>query len=457
MHRAPGPPTDASFDGPRSNSGFAALRVPMFRMLFVSNAAFFFAMNGQMLVRSYLAFQLTDSALALGIINLAFAVPMLIISPFGGVVADRFNRQRIVMAGQAIIVCNELVVLLLLVTGVLEFWHLFMMVVLMACVFPFMMPARQSMTADIVGRPLLPNAMALTMSAMNGARVIAPALAGFIIYLVGVRWMYLIAVIMYGIAFIAMIRVHVGRSTIREEKSVFADLAEGFRYVKNEPTLRILMLFSVVPMMLGMPFQTLLVVFAEDVWDTGERGLGFLNAAAGLGGVLGSFIVAFLGDIKRPLRLMISGMFGFTGSLFLFALSPWFLLALPLVLLADVFVNMFQTINGTTTQLIVPDHVRGRVMSLMMMTFGLTPLGTLPVSFAAQQWGAPVAVAGAAVATLVCSLLFVAGSRSLRRLDAVVEEARERNPGGPAWQRGGPPPAPQPPAASSPAGSSAAS
>lgn len=421
--------------------GFVALKLPMFRLLFISNSAFFFAMNGQMLVRSYLAYKLTDSELALGVINLAFAIPMLIISPFGGVVADRFNRQRIVMAGQAIIVCNELVILALLVTGTLEFWHLLTMVVLMACVFPFMMPARQSMSADIVGRQLLPNAMALTMASMNGARVIAPALAGFVIYLVGVRWMYLIAVVMYGIAFVAMIRVVVPRTMIREEKSVLADLAEGFKYVKNEPTLRVLMLFSVVPMMLGMPFQTLLVVFAEDVWNTGERGLGFLNAAAGFGGVLGSFLVAFLGDIKRPLRLMIAGMFGFTGTLFLFALSPWFLLALPLVLLADTFVNMFQTINSTSTQIIIPDHVRGRVMSLMMMTFGLTPLGTLPVSAAAQKWGAPAAVAGAAVATLAVSMLFVISSRSLRRLDEVVEEARQRSPGPGAWHPGGAPPA----------------
>jgi MFS family permease len=410
--------------GEARQGGLASLQHPMFRWLFISNGAFFFAMNGQFVVRSVLAYQLTGSKLALGIINLAVALPMLICSPFGGVVADRFNRTRIVMAGQAFIVLNEVCIFALLVSGHLQFWHLITAVGVMGVIFPFMMPARQSMTADIVGRDMLANAMALTMSAMNAARVIAPALAGLLISLVSIRWMYLIAVIVYGVAFVSMSRVHVERLTVREKKPVLSDLADGFRYVKNEPTVRALMIFSIVPMLLGMPFQALLVVFSEDIWHMGSGGLGILNAAAGLGGVVGSFLVAFTGEQRKPLRIMLAAVLGFSGALFLFALSPWFLLALPLVFIADAFVNVFQTLNGTTTQMIVPDHIRGRVMSLMMMSFGLTPLGSLPVAAAAEAWGAPAAVAGAAVITAVLSVVCVLVSRSLRTLDLAAVRAR---------------------------------
>jgi MFS family permease len=163
-------------------------------VLFISNTAFFFAMNGQFVVRSYLAFKLTDSELALGLINLVVAIPMLIISPFGGVVSDRFNRKKLVLVGQSIIVFDELLILTLILTDTLQFWHLMATVAVMGAVFPFIMPARQAMTVDIVGRQGLANAMALTMAAMNGARVIAPALAGFIIYLFGVEGTYVVAI-----------------------------------------------------------------------------------------------------------------------------------------------------------------------------------------------------------------------------------------------------------------------
>jgi MFS family permease len=138
------------------------------RWMYASNIAFFFAMNGQFVVRSYLAFKLTGSAFSLGLVNLAVAIPMLFISPFGGVVADRVEKKRLIMTGQALLLANELVVLVLLLAGLLEFWHLLLVVFAMGCLFPFIMPARQAIVANIVGRQGLGNAMALQMGGMNG-------------------------------------------------------------------------------------------------------------------------------------------------------------------------------------------------------------------------------------------------------------------------------------------------
>jgi predicted MFS family arabinose efflux permease len=206
---------------------------------------------------------------------------------------------------------------------------------------------------------------------------------------------------------------------------VLRDLIGGMQYVANDPPIRALMVLSIVPILLAMPFQSLLVVFADDIWHVGDGGLGILQAFAGVGGIMGSLYVAWHGESQTPLRLMMASILGFAATLFLFALSPWFLMALPFVLIADVFANVFNTTNGTAIQVLIPDEVRGRVMSLMMMTFGLTPLGTVPVGALAQAFGAPIAVAIASVATAVLAIIIFLASRALRGIDATSREARE--------------------------------
>jgi MFS family permease len=185
------------------------------------------------------------------------------------------------------------------------------------------------------------------------------------------------------------------------------------------------MLFSIVPMLLAMPFQSLLAVFAEDVWDTGALGLGILNAAAGLGGLLGAVYVAFFGESDRKLALMMSSITLFGCCLFAFAVSPWFIVGVAFVLFADIFAGIFQTINNSVVQVLIPDEVRGRVMSLMMMSFGLTPLGTVPISIVAEFLGAPFAIAAASVLLVLGGGLFYLFSRTLRDIDRFNRAALE--------------------------------
>lgn len=403
---------------------FASLKHQQFRWLYASNIAFFFAMNGQFLVRSILAYELTGSELALGAINLMVAIPMLVVSPFGGVIADRVEKRKLILIGQGLLLCNELVVLALLLTNQLQFWHLLVVVFFMGCLFPFIMPARQAIVANIVGRQGMGNAMALQMGGMNAARVVGPVLAGTIVALTNVKWVYVMAVVLYGAALLSMSRV--SKSPPAEgagSRPVLTDLVAGMKYVAGDAPVRTLMILSIIPMLLAMPFQSLLVVFAEETWDVGEGGLGVLQAAAGIGGIMGSFYVAWAGETDRKLRLMMASLLAFAGTLFLFAISPWFLLALPLVLIADIFANVFNTTNGTIIQMLIPDEVRGRVMSLMMMTFGLTPLGTVPVSALAEAFGAPTAVAIASIATAVLALTILFASRALRGIDATTKAA----------------------------------
>ena len=403
----------------------SSLRYEQFRWLYVSNLCFMFAMMAQFLVRSVLAYDLTDdNAFALGIVNFVVAIPMLVVSPLGGAVADRLDRRKLILFVQTAVIVDEALVFVLLITGQLEFIHLLVLTGFLGVLFPFMMPARQAIIANVVGRQGLGNAMALQMGGMNFTRVTGPVLAGLLISFVGIASTWAVALVLYGIGLASMVRVRPSYpDDVEERRTVFGDMADGFRYVWEHPPVRILLLLGLVPTLLAMPFQTLLVVFALDVWDAGESGLGFLNAAAGIGGLLGSVYVAWVGESHRRLRLMMASILAFGASLIFFSLSPWFLLALPLILLADIFVTVFMVLNNTAIQVLIPDFVRGRVMSLLMMSFGLTPLATLPISWLAEEYGADVVVALASALMLVFAVLFFALSPALRRIDTSTREA----------------------------------
>ncbi len=403
----------------------SSLRYEQFRWLYISNIAFMFAMMAQFLVRSVLAYDLTnDNAFALGIVNFVVAIPMLVISPLGGAVADRLDRRKLILFVQTAVLVDEALVFVLLMTDQLTFPLLLVLTGVLGALFPFMMPARQAIVANVVGRQGLGNAMALQMGGMNFTRIVGPVVAGVLISLIGIADTWAIGLVLYGIGLVSMLRVSPSYPDESEERrTVFGDMANGFRWVWQHPAVRVLLFLGLVPTLLAMPFQTLLVVFALDVWDAGESGLGILNAAAGVGGLLGSVYVAWVGDSHRRLRLMMASILAFGATLIFFSLSPWFLLALPLILLADIFVTIFMVLNNTAIQVLIPDFVRGRVMSLLMMSFGLTPLATLPISWLAEQYGADIVVALASALMLVFAVLFFLLSPALRRIDTSTREA----------------------------------
>ena len=403
----------------------SSLRYEQFRWLYISNIAFMFAMMAQFLVRSVLAYDLTDdNAFALGIVNFVVAIPMLVISPLGGAVADRLDRRKLILFVQTAVLADEALVFVLLVTDSLTFPYLLVLTGILGALFPFMMPARQAIIANVVGRQGLGNAMALQMGGMNFTRIVGPVAAGLLIPFIGIPNTWAAALVLYGVGLVAMLRVVPSYpDEVEERRTVFGDMADGFRWVWRHPPVRVLLFLGLVPTLLAMPFQTLLVVFALDVWDAGESGLGILNAAAGIGGLLGSVYVAWVGESHKRLRLMMASILAFGATLIFFSLSPWFLLALPLILLADIFVTIFIVLNNTAIQVLIPDFVRGRVMSLLMMSFGLTPLATLPISWLAEQYGADIVVALASALMLVFAVFFFVLSPALRRIETSTREA----------------------------------
>ena len=404
----------------------ASLRHEQFRWLYISNIAFMFAMMAQFLVRSLLAYDLTnDNAFALGIVNFVVAIPMLVISPLGGAVADRVDRRKLILFVQTAVLVDEAFVFLLLITDQLTFPYLLVLTGILGALFPFMMPARQAIIANVVGRQGLGNAMALQMGGMNFTRIVGPVAAGLLIPFIGIPNTWAVALVLYGVGLVAMLRgfpllIPMRSRSAAPCSATWPMASAGFGATRpcgccsSWAWCRHCSRCRSRPSLWCLPL---------DVWDAGESGLGILNAAAGIGGLLGSVYVAWVGESHKRLRLMMASILAFGATLIFFSLSPWFLLALPLILLADIFVTIFMVLNNTAIQVLIPDFVRGRVMSLLMMSFGLTPLATLPISWLAEQYGADIVVALASALMLVFAVFFFVLSPALRRIETSTREA----------------------------------
>ena len=404
---------------------FHVFSIKQFRWLFFGNASFFLAMQGQMLTRSLLAWDLTESATSLAYINLVVAVPMIFASMIGGAITDRVERRKLIIVGQGLIAFNEVFILILLSLGYLEFWHMLCTAFIAGCAFPFIMPARMALTATVVGADKLQSAMAYSSGVMNLSRVFGPAMMGVVVANFSVIAAYIISVSLYATAIFCMFgvsRSKVPRKEGEKDKKLLTDISDGFSYVLNNRAVLMCLLFGLAPMLLAMPFQSLLVVLVDQSWQTGESGVGTLMAVGGIGGVLGSVWIIKRGDSPERRRLMLGSTAAFAVFLAIFIGTSNFYVALVPLLLANICVSASQTINNAAIQLLVDDDVRGRMSSFMLMSFALTPIGVFPMALAADSFGAANAMLGACGLLIVIVLAFVLFSRTIRELDHTIKQ-----------------------------------
>jgi MFS family permease len=404
---------------------FASLSVPEYSLYFTGMVAFFAGMNMMIVLRGFLVYDLTGSKIALSMVMLGVALPMLVMAPIGGVVADRVDRRSLMIWAQIAVFALNLINTVLILTGVIEFWHLMVLSFGSGVAFSFNMPARQAAIPNLVPRELLMNAMSLSTSAMNATRIVAPAVGGVLIGPIGIGGAFAVMTALYGLAIVFTFGLPSMKVLDRDAKvTFFGDFAAGFGFIRRHSLVLGLLLLSTVPVIFMMPYQTLLPVFAEDVWEVGPTGYGALQAISGVGGLMGGLIVANMDRHPRKGRIMFwSAMF--TGVFLVgFALSPWFALAMPMLLVVGLGSMIFQTVNNTVVTSIIPDNVRGRVMSVVMMSFGLMPLGAVPASIAAEYIGVEVVVAIGGVMMMTTVAAFFALYPQFRTLDAVITTER---------------------------------
>ena len=357
----------------------------------------------------YAAFTLADSATVLGFVSLATGLPLLGLSLVGGVMADRLPRRRILMATQGTLGVGAATLAALTLSGTLQVWHLVALGAVQGVAFAFNMPARQAYVAELVGRPLIRNAVALNNAGMNFCRVAGPSLAGALLALpaIGVGGVFVVMTLMYALVILSLFRlpndalgapgqpiVEATSPSAARRASGWADLLEGLAYIRSSPTLLTLFGMGFLALFFGMPFQTLMPVFADRVYGVGAAGLGVLMAAVGLGALGGSLVVATFSSSPHAARLQIGFGVGFGLALVGFGLSPSFPVAVVMLGLVGLLSSAYSALNNTLVMGNTPPHLYGRVMSVHLMTFATMPLGAFPMAWLADHVGGQPVVIG---------------------------------------------------------------
>lgn len=401
---------------------FSSLKNPVFRLYYGGLIGQMSGMNMQMIARSLLVYRLTGSAAILGSMSLASALPMLLLSLFGGVIADRVQKKYILIIGQASSALVSLGVALTLSFSYLSadkegsWWILILASVCQGSIMGLMMPARQAMVPEIVGEEHIMNAMALNNFGMNIFRLLAPALAGFLIDIIGFDAIYYLMSGLYFVSLIFVLFIPPTSKIVKRSSSTFVDVKEGLQYIRHETAILLVLGFTLLVILLSMPFMFLLPIFTDDILKVGATGMGILVSVSGVGALFSSLVLASLPNKKRGLMMLLGGiMVGMGVAAFAFS-SSWHL-SLALIAFVGIGQTVYMTLGSTLIQYYVSSRYRGRVMSILMMNFGLTGVGTFFAGVLSESVGVQWAIGGfASVLVIIASLAF-ALIPQIRRLD----------------------------------------
>jgi len=377
---------------------------PGFRILFVSTVATNASFWMWQLLTGWLALALTDSPLFVGVVGFLGGIPLLLASLPAGVVIDRVDRRLVLLLAQACVALVTALVVLLLWRGWLVSWHLLVAVFLSGTALSFVFPTRNAMVADLVERDDLANAVALNAAGQNAPRVIGPALAGPLVGGIGITATVALCALLQ-LASLGICWQLPSRPPRRTTRSVLRSFTEGLTAIWRSDYLLALLAVAALPTMLVMPYVTLLPVFARHELGMGSGGLGLLMALGGLGGLCGSLVVAGWRGLGESPRMLLASVIGFGLTVLAFAHAPAVWLAALFLFVAGFLSSVSMSVNMTLLQLSVDDEVRGRVLSVYLLTWGLLPLGALPAGAIADTWGAPLAVTALTLLALVAVAL----------------------------------------------------
>lgn len=378
-----------------------------------------------MLLRSVLAWELTDDEMALAYINLATAVCMFAVSLVSGVIIDRCERRLMILMAQSVVLLAEGGILVLLLLDRLTFELLLLSAVAASLAFPFIMPARTAMLVDTVGKAPLVKATAVLSAGMNIARTMSPALVGFLADWSGFIPCYVLLVGLHLLSILCTVCLerYPPRDNVRS--SFLNELLEGYRYVFQHRSLAMAMIFGILPMLIVVPLQNMMVVFVSEIWDAGGSGLGIMLATMGVGGIVGSMLMALLpdGSLTRPMAISTIWMGAF---LLLFAHSSNFWLAVAMVTGISGCSVVSQTLVQSAVQLMSDDYIRGRITTITLVSVSLSPVGTIPLAYAVKHFGAEWGLTVAAIMLTLAVLLVWRMSPAFRAIDSSSQIDLER-------------------------------
>ena len=382
-----GPVADPPSGGTKT---FEALTFRRYRLLWAGSLISFLAMQMQMIARGWLAFEITGSNAGLGGVFLGFGVPMLLMTPFGGVAADRLPKRFVLLVCQFVLTANAAFIAAAILFDFIGYVHLVMASVVQGVGFSFLGPARMAFTGELVGHRLLPNAVVLQQMSMNASRVFGPSLAGV---LIGIHWfgaggVYVIVTALLAVTFVTTFFLPSGDpNPNRVPRSPFDEMVDGLVYVRQRPQLLLLLLASFVVVMIAFPYQAFLPALAEDVYDAGPTGYGVLSAVSAVGALASLLFIASRAGGPGAWRLQALAGLAFGGALIAVGLMPTYATGLLAILVVGAGASAFQSLNNSIVLTLSDTEYHGRIQSLMMLSFSGFGMAALPLGMVADAIG----------------------------------------------------------------------
>jgi MFS family permease len=397
---------------------FRTLRYRNYRLFFSGQLISLIGTWMQQVAVIWLVYRMTNSAFLLGLVGFGAQIPMFLLSPFAGVIADRFNRHRIIIVTQSLAMLQATILTVLMYTGSITIWQIIILMIFLGCINAFDMPTRQSFVLEMVeNKEDLGNAIALNSSMFNGARLLGPSIAGIMIATVGEAACFLLNAISFIAVIAALLAMRLPKKKrILTSHSVMEGFKEGFRYVYSFRPIRYILLLLAVVSIVGIPFTVLMPIFAKDILHGGPHTLGFLMGAHGVGALIGAFTLASRKSVRGLAKWIGIAAIIFGTSLCAFSLSQIQLVSMLLLMFAGFGMMVQMASSNTILQTISDDDKRGRVISFYTIAFaGMTPFGSLLAGSMASMAGAPATILVSGIICVIAALIFYSKLPVLRK------------------------------------------
>lgn len=396
---------------------FAALRHRNFRLFWCGQLISLIGTWMQSIGQAWLVLQLTHDAFLLGLVGALQFLPVMLFSLFGGVLADKLPKRKVLLFTQSSAMVQATILGLLVVTGVVQLWHVLVLATMLGLTNALDMPTRQAFVVEMAGREDLPNAIALNSSLFNMARIVGPGLGGLMIAAFGEAPLFLLNAISFipviiGLAMIDLRGLYAQARPVEQQdlpgsaskQNALQSLREGLRYVAKTPSVLLIIVVVGIISIFGMNFNILLPLFATDVLNVGAAGYGFISSAFGFGSLISALWLAWRNKKPSITQLLFPAMCYCILEGF-FALSHWYPLSLALIVSVGFAQIAFSATANTTLQTVSPDHLRGRIMSVYMLVFaGSVPIGNLMTGELAHLFNPSVALLLGAGVSLVAAV-----------------------------------------------------
>jgi MFS family permease len=421
---------------------FEALKSHDYRLLWLGAVGSLTGAQMRQIANGWLAFELTGSAAVLAMVTLGQALPGFFLAMFGGVIADRVKKRRLLLFTQSCIVLDSLSMAILVSTGLIEVWMIAVLAAVHGSVLSFNQPSRQAYMVELVEPNQMTNAIALYNSGQTCVRILGPSIAGALITLpfIGLTYVFYVITAFYliPVALLFMIKPR-PEGAPRRRRALLTDFRNGISYIKNHEVLKVLIIAGLIPPLLGNHYQQFLPVFASDkVLNVGASGLGLMATATGIGAFLGSMCVASFGNMRRRglVQLTTGALFGIT--LILFSQAPAFPFAIATLVIVGFMASAYQTLNSTLAVAASDPAYYGRVASVQQMNNSMSSFAVLPFGYSVDKFGAPTVVLCSGIAiTLFWTFvgLFVPAYRRIELPQDREAEEAEAAGSGPAPER----------------------